>query len=309
MPAGHEAQEEHFILVLLEGLVGLAVAYEDILDAIPKLFVRNDRLVLSVEDVLLSALVLEPDLSDIEMVGQDVRDLFFVEFCASGGILPSDVELLGPVTHFIELVGDLSHGSQLGIKLEAELNDLRFFLVDHKLLFLHVVSEWHESATPHASFGHGEALVVGPLLRHFPFELGEFQHDVEEKPSCRGGGVKVLGCGNEFDVVLVENFEKGVEILVVAGEPVDLVDDNGLDALALDIFDKLFQGSTVERSPGLSGIFIDLEDLPSEGFLAFDVRNAAITLVIERGISLCLRPLVHRDPRIDRTIYSLIIRV
>ena len=135
--------------------------------------------------------------------------------------------------------------------------------MDHKLFSLHDISQRDEPSAPHASFGHSEAFVVGPLLRHFPFELGEFQHDVKKEPSRRRGRVKMLGGGNEFDVIFIENFEKRVKILVVAGEAVDLVDHHSLDALPLDIFDKLFQGRAVERSPGLSGILINLEDLPS----------------------------------------------
>jgi len=83
----------------------------------------------------------------------------------------------------------------------------------------------------------------------------------------------MLSGGNEFDVIFIENFEKGVKILVVAGEAVDLVDHHSLDTLPLDIFDKLLQGRAVERSPGLPGILINLEDLPSQGFLALDNRR------------------------------------
>jgi len=118
----------------------------------------------------------------------------------------------------------------------------------------------------------------------------------------------MLGGGNEFDVIFIENFKKGVKILVVAGEAVDLVDHYSLDALPLDIFDKLLQRGTVKRAPGLSRIFINLEDLPSEGFLALDVSDAAIALVIERGIRLRFRPLVYRDPCINRAINSIIFR-
>ncbi|MFA5167310.1 MAG: hypothetical protein WC530_02125 [Candidatus Omnitrophota bacterium] len=111
--------------------------------------------------------------------------------------------------------------------------------MDHKLLFLYGIAERDEPSAPHTPLGHSEAFVVGPLLRHFPFELGEFQHDVKKEPSRRRGRVEMLGSGNEFDVMLIENFEKGVEILVIAGEAVDLVDHYGLDTLLLDILDEL----------------------------------------------------------------------
>ncbi|MFA5167309.1 MAG: hypothetical protein WC530_02120 [Candidatus Omnitrophota bacterium] len=110
MSAGHKSQEKHFIFILLEGFVGLPVANQNILDAVPKLLVRNDRLVLSVKDVLFPVLVLEPDLPDIKVIRQNVRDLFLVEFRASRRVLPSHVEFLGSVTHFIKLLGDLPHG-------------------------------------------------------------------------------------------------------------------------------------------------------------------------------------------------------
>ena len=118
----------------------------------------------------------------------------------------------------------------------------------------------------------------------------------------------MLGSGNEFDVIFIENFKKGVKIFVVAGEAVDLVDHHSLDALPLDILDKLFQGRAVERSPGLSGILINLEDLPAKGFLTLDISNTAVPLVIERGIRLRFRPLVHRDPRINSAINDIIFR-
>ncbi|MFH1209055.1 MAG: hypothetical protein V1673_05825 [Candidatus Omnitrophota bacterium] len=108
--------------------------------------------------------------------------------------------------------------------------------------------------------------------------------------------------------MFIENFKKGIKIFVVAGEAVDLVDHHSLDALPLDIFDKLLQGRAIERSPGLPGILIDLEDLPSKGFLTFDVGSTTIPLVIERGIRLRFRPLVHRDPCINRTINDIIFR-
>ncbi|MFH1209056.1 MAG: hypothetical protein V1673_05830 [Candidatus Omnitrophota bacterium] len=164
VPACHKTQEEHFIFILFEGFVGLAVTHQNVLNAVPKLFVCNNRLLLPVENVLFPVLVLEPDFPDIKMIRQNVRDLFLVEFCASGSIFPSDVEFFGPIAHFVELFGDLPHGGQLGVKLKAELHDLGFFLMDHKFLFFHDISKRDKSSAPHASFGHGKAFVVSPLL-------------------------------------------------------------------------------------------------------------------------------------------------
>ncbi len=79
------------------------------------------------------------------------------------------------------------------------------------------------------SFGGGD-LVADALAGDLALELGEGQQDVEGQPAHRGGGIELLGDGDERDALRVEQLDDLGEVGQRAGQPVDLVDHDDVDA-------------------------------------------------------------------------------
>ncbi|HCM42566.1 MAG TPA: hypothetical protein DIS66_04560 [Candidatus Omnitrophica bacterium] len=131
-----------------------------------------------------------------------------------------------------------------------------------------------------------------------------------KKQSSGGRGcIEMLSSRNKFNIMLIENLEQGIEVFMIAREPVNFINHDYLNAFPLDIFDKLLHGRTAKRSSGLPSIFINLEEFPAHRFLAFDVGKAAIPLIVESRIGLRFCPLIHRDARINSAVDVLIFRI
>ena len=94
---------------------------------------------------------------------------------------------------------------------------------------------------------------------------------------------------------------------MASSEAVDLVNNDNLDKFFLDVMDQLLDSGAVKRSSGLARVFIDFKDAPALGLLTFDRGEAAITLIVERGISLCCSPLIDGDTRINGAINELVV--
>ena len=89
-------------------------------------------------------------------------------------------------------------------------------------------------------------------------------------------------------------------------EPVDFVNNDNLDELFLNVMDQLLDGGAVKRSSGLARVFVGFKDSLALGLLTFDIGKAAITLIVERGISLCRGPLIDGYTSINSAIDKLV---
>jgi hypothetical protein len=84
-----------------------------------------------------------------------------------------------------------------------------------------------------------------PLTGDLALELGKGQQHVERQPTHRGGGVELLGDGDERGAVPVEDLHHLGEVGERAGEPVDLVDDHDVDQPRLDILQQALQRGSI----------------------------------------------------------------
>jgi hypothetical protein len=116
----------------------------------------------------------------------------------------------------------------------------------------------------------------------------------------------MLRGGDEGNAVFVQDFKERIKIPVASREAVDLVNDHNLDELFLDVMDQLLDGGAVKRSSGLTRIFIGFKDSPALGLLTFDIGEAAVALIVERGISLCRGPLIDGYAGINSAINEFV---
>ena len=89
-------------------------------------------------------------------------------------------------------------------------------------------------------------------------------------------------------------------------EAIDFVNNDNLDEFFLDVMDLLLDGGAIKRSSGLARVFIGFKDSPAFGLLAFDIGEAAITLIVECGISLCRGSFIDGYASINSAINELV---
>ena len=109
-----------------------------------------------------------------------------------------------------------------------------------------------------------DALVV--IVAHafcdgLALHLGEDHDDVEHGASDGGRGVKTLGYGGKFDLVLGKRFPDAAEVGDVAGDAVETVADELADLPVLDVAHQRFEGGTVGVLAAVAGVLIDLDVL------------------------------------------------
>ena len=135
-------------------------------------------------------------------------------------------------------------------------------MIDDELLVLGVVAERHAAAGPFALLARGRDLVPDPLGGELPLELGKGQQHIEGQPAHRGGGVELLGDGDERDRSGVEHLDQLGEVGQRAGQAVDLVDHDHVDLAGLDILQQLLEGRAVEVAAGIGRVVIALGQGP-----------------------------------------------
>jgi hypothetical protein len=76
--------------------------------------------------------------------------------------------------------------------------------------------------------------VADPLARDLALELREGEQHVQGEPSHRGRGVELLGDRDERHAVLIKELDQAHKVCERAAQPIDLVDDHGIDRTLLD---------------------------------------------------------------------------
>jgi hypothetical protein len=91
------------------------------------------------------------------------------------------------------------------------------------------------AAHPQALLARGEELVADAFTGHLALELGKREQDIQRQPAHGGGGVELLGDGNEGHPVPVEGLDDLGEVGERAGQAIDLVDHDDIDLSGLDV--------------------------------------------------------------------------
>ena len=105
---------------------------------------------------------------------------------------------------------------------------------------------------------------------------------------------------DEGDAGAVEDIDDFGKVAQGAGQPVDLVDDDGVDPAGLDLGEKPLQRRPLHRPAGDAAIVIELrQDRPALVLLAEDEGLARLPLCIERVEGL-LEPLLGGFAGVDR---------
>ena len=162
-----------------------------------------------------------------------------------------------------------------------------------------VIAERDHTAHPHAFSLGGGNLVPDSLSRHFPLKLGKGEKNIQRQPSHRCGGVELLGDGDKADALFVELLDDLGKVCQRACQPVDLIDDNGIDSFGCDVFEQSFQGWSFHVAAGEAAIVIlSRNQLPAFMSLADDIGFAGFPLGIER-IEGLLQTFFRRFASID----------
>ena len=142
-------------------------------------------------------------------------------------------------------------------------------------------------------------LVADPLADHLALELGEREQDVERQPAHRRRRVELLGDADERGFVLFEYFHNSCEVGERAAQPVHLVDDDHVDATALDIAQQPLQRGAIHAAAGESAVVVAVADKdPALVFLALDVGKRRLALGVE-AVELHVEAFVGRDAGVD----------
>ena len=176
---------------------------------------------------------------------------------------------------------------------------LRLGRVHHQLALPHIVAQRHDATHPDPLPLGGGDLVADALAGDLALELGEGQQHVQGQASHAGGGVELLGDGDEAGALGVEHLDDLGEVGERAGQPVDLVDDDQVDLAGADIGEQLPQGRAFEGAAGDAAIVIQGgQQHPALMALTGDIGGAGLALGIER-VERLFQPLLGGFAGVD----------
>src|ERR1700693_5274435 len=98
-----------------------------------------------------------------------------------------------------------------------------------------LVSERRHPAHPHALLLRGGDLVADALAGDLALELREGEQHIQGQPPHRSRGVELLRGRDEGNALLVEDLDDLGEVGQRAGQPVNLVADDGIDLPRTDV--------------------------------------------------------------------------
>ena len=180
-------------------------------------------------------------------------------------------------------------------KLEVAAEDgpdpLGLGLIDGDLAVLRVIAKRRHAADPKTLALGGRDLVPDALRGDLALELGERQQHIQRQPAHRGGGIELLGDGDERHIMLVEQLDQLGEVRQRPGQPVDLVDDDDVDLAGLNVLQQPLQGRAVDVAAGEAAIVVfGSEQRPSGMRLTADIGLRGIILGVQR-VEVLLEPI------------------
>ncbi len=239
---------------------------QPILDSIPGLFV-DDRRVLPFVNLTF---VTEP--ADIDGVREYLIEMSPADESAAGHLALA-ICAKGKTDVLRDQEGiQLGDASDLEIAREKIAYDYGVLLDDVQRAILDPVAERDNASHPNAALFRGGDLVADALAGDLTLELGEGQQNVEGEPAHAGRGVEGLGHRDEGDAILVEHLHQFGEVGKRPRQPVDLVNDDDVDALGAHHVEQRLERRPLHRSPGIAAIVEAVaEQLPAFMSLAFDI--------------------------------------
>ncbi len=257
---------------------------EEQLHLVPELAVDDRRVLARIGDTFVHR------LADIDPVAEQL-----VEEALVGGPTALGGDALGG-----EGLGERGGRADADEALEDHPHRRGLGRVDHELSLVDPIAERRVAAHPHAAGPGCRELVPDPLADHLALELGEGEQHVEGQPAHRGGGVERLGDADEGDVVPIEHLDQPGEVHERAGEPVDLVDDDDVDAAQFDVGHETLQGRALQRAAGEAAVVVTVgNQQPALGLLAGDVGLAGLALGVE-GVEGHVETFLGRLAGVDR---------
>src|SRR4029077_11967685 len=118
---------------------------------------------------------------------------------------------------------------EFGIAAKDEAHGFRLALDDDELAVLRLITERRRAAPPTPLLLRGGDLVADALADDLALELREGQQNVEGQAPHRGCRVELLRHRHEGGTPGIEDLYNLGKIGERAGQPVDLVDNDGVD--------------------------------------------------------------------------------
>jgi hypothetical protein len=100
---------------------------------------------------------------------------------------------------------------------------------------LQVVAQRNHSTHPHAFALRSGNLVADAFPRYLALKLCKGQQHIQGQSSHGRGGIELLGDRHEADTLLIKLFDHLGEVGQGAGEPINFIDNHGVDAFRGDI--------------------------------------------------------------------------
>jgi len=128
---------------------------------------------------------------------------------------------------------------------------------------------------------------------------------VERQAAHRGFRIQRLCNRDQRHAMTLEDFHHPREVHQRAGEPVNLVDDDGVDLPGLDITHQTFEGRPVQVAAGVSAVIVAVRQArPALVLVGQDVRLGAFALGVER-VEVLLQALFGALAGVDRAARGL----
>src|ERR1700720_4044832 len=277
-------------IVMLRGIAGKLR-----LDRIPERLI-DDRLMFA-----RIGLLVVNDLSAIDAVLQHQIERTAGKWLATRDAARGARPQLALDAQGLQLVSQPPDRAEFGIAAKNEAHDFRLAFDDDELAVLRLIAKRRHPAHPHPLLLRGGDLVADALADDLALELREGQQNIEGQAPHRGRRVELLRDRYEGRSLRIEDLDNLGKIGERAGQPVDLVDHDGIDPSCSNIGEQLLQSWAIHRRTGEPAVIIS----PAQAHPAFvppavDEGLAGFTLRLQR-IELLLEPLLGRSAGVNRT--------
>jgi hypothetical protein len=202
------------------------------------------------------------DLADIDRVRQDLVQMTTTKKAAPAAAAgPVEAHWDGDALA-VERPLEPDNAADLKVALVGGADQGSVFIHHVERTILHPVTERDDAAHPESLLlGRGD-LVADALARDLPLELGKREQHVERQSAHRRGGVEALCDRHKGHLVRVKELDQLGEVRQGAGQPVDLVDDNHIDAAGPHSDEESLKGWPLHRAARETAVVEVIADEP-----------------------------------------------
>src|SRR6201993_70894 len=158
----------------------------------------------------------------------------------------------------VELLLHQPDRAEFGIAAEDRAHDLRLAVDDNEFAILYPIPERRRATHPHPLPFRGGDLVADALADDLALELRKRQKYIERQAPHRARRIELLRHRNEGGAPLIEDLDDLGKIGERAGQPVDLVDDDGIDPTRRNLGKQSLQSRSIDRRAGEPAIVVSL---------------------------------------------------